>query len=189
MFKFNASAYSVFTSALATIAAACQSAKKKNSNATLAESNREALPSAFEKIKAHCVSIGLVLSAKTAQRGLELVKLPSSTFAQLGDIVADLNQRIHDELEDNLFLHIPSEKAKLYETKEPLFGEVVGKAFPSAADDIAEAGKCLSLDRGTATVFHLMRAMEVGAKGAGETTGYTLRSQLGIVSPADRRST
>jgi hypothetical protein len=34
----------------------------------------------------------------------------------------------------------------------------------SASFDIEEAGKCLAFDRGTATVMHLMRVLEVGLK-------------------------
>jgi hypothetical protein len=44
--------------------------------------------------------------------------------------------------------------------------------FPSASDDIEEASKSLACERATATVFHLMRVMEIGLK--------TLASALGI---------
>ncbi len=40
------------------------------------------------------------------------------------------------------------------------FGHDVEDAFPAASEDIAEAAKCLALQRYTAVVFHLMRAME-----------------------------
>jgi hypothetical protein len=41
-----------------------------------------------------------------------------------------------------------------------LFGDAVRDAFPSASHDIQEAGNCLAVGCGTATVFHLMRAAE-----------------------------
>lgn len=50
-----------------------------------------------------------------------------------------------------------------------LFGDTVTAAFPSAARDIDEAGKCLALRRGTACVFHLMRVMEVGLRELGRS--------------------
>src|SRR2546423_3799871 len=100
------------------------------------------------------------------------MKAPTPTFKELGEVVADINRRMHDELEGNLFLHIPFAKAKLYDPTEPLFGESVAKSFPSASDDVAESGKCIATDRGTAAVFHLMRVMEAGLK--------SLAKQLGI---------
>lgn len=45
-----------------------------------------------------------------------------------------------------------------------LMGEAVGNAFPSAAPDIREAGNCLAADCATASVFHIMRAVEWGLR-------------------------
>jgi hypothetical protein len=94
------------------------------------------------------------------------------SFKVLHEAIDDLRRRIEDELKGKLFLYIQPEKAKFYESPEPLFGDAVAKSFPSASDDIAEAGKCLATDRGTAAVFHLMRVMEAGLK--------TLAKQLAI---------
>jgi len=41
----------------------------------------------------------------------------------------------------------------------------VAERFPEAIFDMAEAGKCLALDRSTASVFHLMRVTEYGLNG------------------------
>lgn len=57
-----------------------------------------------------------------------------------------------------LFLYIPPQMVNLYEAKE-LFGQPVEHAFPSAIDDIEDAGKCLALGQGTACVMHLMRVL------------------------------
>jgi hypothetical protein len=67
-------------------------------------------------------------------------------------------------MEDHLFFSVPAKNIELYTQKEPLFGQSVFDAFPSLIDEIAEAGKCLALDRNTACVFHLMRVMEGGLK-------------------------
>jgi hypothetical protein len=170
--KFHAQVYSSIASSLGTIQAACKSAEWKSATGTISQENRKTMPAAFSNIKKQCQQIGLTLSAKAAERGLALLKSDTVKFKELGDIAADISRRINDELEGNLFLHIPFEKAKLYEPTKPLFGETVAKAFPSASDDVAEAGKCLATDRGTATVFHVMRVMEAGLK--------SLAKQLGI---------
>jgi hypothetical protein len=58
------------------------------------------------------------------------------------------------------------------------FGPVIS-AFPSAENDIREAGNCFALDRPTAAVFHLMRAMEVGLKAIAKTLGVAYTSSWG----------
>lgn len=42
----------------------------------------------------------------------------------------------------------------------PLFGEAVDDAFPAAGQEIADAGKCRAAGLWTASVMHLMRAIE-----------------------------
>lgn len=61
-------------------------------------------------------------------------------------------------------LMLDGSQARMMEPNGPLFGAEVASAFPKAAEDIEEAGKCMALGRYTATVFHLMRAMEVAAQ-------------------------
>ena len=60
----------------------------------------------------------------------------------------------------------------------------VFNAFPSANNDILEASNCLALERGTATVMHLMRVAEVGLKALASALGVT----LGIISSRDQQS-
>jgi hypothetical protein len=52
----------------------------------------------------------------------------------------------------------------LFKGDDPHFGQEVFRAFPSANDDISEAAKCLALGRGTACIFHIMRALEVAVQ-------------------------
>jgi len=78
--------------------------------------------------------------------------------------IEQLYDRLRDALADRFFLAIPPETAPLYQQPEPLFGKGVDDAFPNSAEDISEAGKCLALGRATASVFHLMRAMEAAIR-------------------------
>jgi hypothetical protein len=70
-----------------------------------------------------------------------------------------LNDRIRDDLKVEHFFHLAPADVPLYLGAEP-FGSAVGRAFPKTSEDIAEAAKCLALQRPTACVFHLMRVME-----------------------------
>ena len=65
-------------------------------------------------------------------------------------------------------LQLPTDKVSLYEGRN-LFGDQVAVKFPSASFDIEEAGKCLALDRSTATIFHLVRIIETGLRTLGKS--------------------
>ena len=86
----------------------------------------------------------------------------------------ELTTRIVDELEQRLFLSVPLEQAPFYLQVKPPFGEDVTKRFPKMTEDISEAAKCLSLDRPTASVFHLMRVMELAVQQFGSELNITL---------------
>lgn len=85
--------------------------------------------------------------------------------SMLRSLVVELLSRVQDELDDRVFLAIPSEGVIYYSPSNPLFGTQVESQFPTAAFEIEEAGKCRALGRHTACVFHLMRAFEVSIRG------------------------
>ena len=61
-----------------------------------------------------------------------------------------------------------------YDQKEPLFGKQVEDKFSNMSEDISEAGKCIALSRSTASVFHLMRIMEIAVQEFGDKLGVKL---------------
>lgn len=81
-----------------------------------------------------------------------------------------LENRIVDDLDYEKFLHIDPNDADLYGLKAP-FGPLVEKKFPAAIEDIEEAANCIAVGQSTASVFHVMRAMEVAVKRMGKKTG------------------
>ena len=83
------------------------------------------------------------------------------TRQQLADGFASLRWKIEQDLNEKFFLFLNKEEAELFESKEP-FGAKVASAFPSANRELQEAAKCIALDKGTASVFHSMRAVESG---------------------------
>ena len=58
-------------------------------------------------------------------------------------------------------LVLAADKAELLNPKTPIFGSVVREQFPKAKFEVDEAAKCLAFGRATATIFHLMRVMEI----------------------------
>jgi len=82
-----------------------------------------------------------------------------------------------DECSLSHFLALTEDEYALLEPAASLFGTRVEDKLPQVSEDIAEAGKCLGLRRPTASVFHLMRVMEVGVQKFGEKLGVTLADE------------
>jgi hypothetical protein len=96
--------------------------------------------------------------------------------------VANLNQEmrhfflgLRDLLSNEFYFHVNGEDVPLLQEQE-LFGEAVTKKFPRAIEDVSESAKCLALQRTTASVFHLMRVMEIGA----QTLGRKLKVAISV---------
>jgi hypothetical protein len=80
---------------------------------------------------------------------------------QLGKLHKDIQRVLSPG--QNRFILIPGEAAKYYNNTE-LFGPEVAARFPKANTEITEAGNCYATGNYTACVFHLMRAVEHGAR-------------------------
>jgi len=92
--------------------------------------------------------------------------------------VDEIDRSIRREMRQCLFMRIPADRAEFYESygiarkaQGPLFGESVSSAFPSSAFDVTEAGNCFASGRYTASVFHLMRVLEIGLRVLAEKFG------------------
>jgi hypothetical protein len=117
----------------------------------------EILGSGATEIAAICRALGLETSAKTA----ELMLSRKNNSQDLHAAFLQLTNTVMVEMEGRKF-YCPTEKFISYYENPKLFGDDVFDAFPSANDDIFEAGTCLALERPTACVMHLMRVLEVG---------------------------
>src|SRR5579883_390392 len=92
-------------------------------------------------------------------------------------MITELYNRMLDELSGRFFLSIAAEDAELYKADKPLFGPQAEAKFPEMSEDVAEAGKCLALNRSTAAIFHLMRVMEIAVQLFGGKLGVTLATE------------
>ena len=97
--------------------------------------------------------------------GRLMVKLqnPTGIKTSLAAWVGELRSFILKELGERLFMFIPVNEAKNYGAAA-LFGSEVAERFPKANKEITEAGNCFATGSYTACVFHLMRAVEYGAR-------------------------
>ena len=103
-----------------------------------------------------------------------LIDLDGSKFRYraFNEQVKTFDRILKDDLSHVSLFALSETDADYFEGKQPLFGPDVDTAFPgTATEDIAEAGKCLALGRGTATVFHLSRVMESAVRALGAKLG------------------
>ena len=96
------------------------------------------------------------------------------THRQMAQMVQELANRVQDECGTAFFLKLSEHERDLFAPITPLFGTLIEDKFPSMIEDIAEAGKCLGLQRSTAAVFHLMRLMETAVQRIGVELGVSL---------------
>ena len=85
-------------------------------------------------------------------------------------ILSQLIGNIVEELKDRKFVKV-CDDAESYVDNDKLLGDQVSKAFPNASEELREAGNCLAVECHTATVFHLMRAVEHGLRAVAQAVG------------------
>lgn len=90
-------------------------------------------------------------------------QVPIYSYSEYEKDAYSLGQSIETALEATVFGFIPAENA-VYFQNDKLFGEDVYIKFPSAREEIMDAGTSYAYDLNTACVFHLMRTVEIGAK-------------------------
>jgi hypothetical protein len=117
-------------------------------------------------IRKELVSLSLPISIGL----LDEVVSKSTTHPEFADSLRHLFNTISLELKNCKYYRPMPELHKYYDNPA-LFGTDVFNNFASANNDITEAGTCLSLDRATACVLHLMRVVEAGLTALANTLG------------------
>lgn len=116
----------------------------------------------------------------------------STTGEELSSAYLHVKRTMHHELQGRVFIETDP-KYKQYYRNPVLFGQNVFNAFRSATEDIFEAGNCLALERSTACVMHLNRALESALMVLAATLGITTKNDWGsyireIGKELDRRT-
>jgi hypothetical protein len=147
---------------------------QKDSSIAFPESGKRDIVARLDRVRQHCTAMSLENLVLHIDRIKD--RIGRLTYANLGEYLEELRNRMTDELKHSLLVFIPNDKAKYYRNKLPFGREVVDK-WPSLAYDIEEAARCFATDRHTATVFHLMRIMEVGVLAFAKVLKIKLPSQ------------
>jgi hypothetical protein len=129
-------------------------------------------------VETEAPKIGMPITASTASDTIRHLDNQSrtNTYQWLMDSIRHLQALIEKELSGKTFLYIPAEKMTSWPRNNAryVFGEAVHVAFPSADYDTSEAGVCLALSRSTASVFHLMRVLEISLNALGKLFGVSM---------------
>jgi hypothetical protein len=108
-----------------------------------------------------CRFLGLLASAKAATRLAQAYERHSeNTLSGLRELSLDLESRLRDELEGRLCFMIEPSRTHYFKGDAPPFAASLPLRFQGAEHEFLEACRCFALDRATACVFHLMRAIE-----------------------------
>lgn len=133
---------------------------------------RESLGKSTEVIAKLMSDIGCEHSSRAAHR---LVRdIPELTDAVFSIRIKELKEGLVDEMRAQLFFYVPSSRAKYHGKTEAMFGEDVRNRFPSSLSEIKGAGACFAFGQYTASVFHLMRTMEIGLNSVSLSLGISL---------------
>ncbi|MGH9721980.1 MAG: hypothetical protein ACRD8O_17370 [Bryobacteraceae bacterium] len=124
---------------------------------TLTDEELDDAKTALLQVLDLCNRLDLHTSKKATQRLLD-TDLRRKGY-RVNDAMAEIESRIHDELEGQVFLRL--DHPQYYQSAEWMGSEVLEK-FPLIEGEALEAGACYALDRYTASVFHLMRILEYG---------------------------
>jgi len=109
-----------------------------------------------------CASLGLKLSCAYIKRvQAEVQEAKPITVDHFRCWIETFQARLADELNLDLLFHVSAERAHFYAYSEALVPELVG-CFPLSSVEMSAAGRCLAFGEGTATVFHLMRVVDMG---------------------------
>jgi len=126
--------------------------------------------------QSECEFLGLPMTVKAAARFVKYTNAVSRK--ELGDLLDEINSRFFDE-SSGLSMFYIEQSALAYYNKTDLFGEQFKTNFPAANVEVSEAGNCFAFDRYTASVFHLMRALEVVLRALFQTLGLPPLSSAG----------
>ena len=109
-------------------------------------------------------SLGLPVSSPLlAELAEKLSHAKGGNAPYLHGNIEMLVKTIRQELNTQLFLHIPSDRSQYYDWAMDL-NKVIFDSFPMASRELSHAGNCFAVGEYTACVFHSMRAAEIGLR-------------------------
>ena len=111
-------------------------------------------------LRDECNKVGLESSVSQIDRIERCLKTEGVGAQQHIPLLNDLRGNIQQELAKKKCFILDSRGVHFY--YDSFISQQVKDCFPSAWDELSESGKCAAFDRPSASIFHSMRALEVG---------------------------
>jgi len=134
------------------------------------ESDRQMIRKELDKIGADLIEIEGLCRELELPTASKLIRKHMGTPPNTRREYQILIDAVYAELEGKLFLYVPTNLAKFYEDDD-ILSENARLKYPSPYREMRESGCCISCGLWTASVFHSMRAAEIGVKGLGNKLG------------------
>lgn len=134
--------------------------------------------------------LGLKVSRLYVERLLNEMEGKDFSSGRMVHICEELKNRMEDECKLRHFFTLSDEEQTYLEPMGRIFSNEIINKLPAMSEDLEEAGKCLALGRYTASVFHLMRIMEIGVQEFGNKIGVTVAAEKVwqvIIQEADKK--
>jgi hypothetical protein len=118
---------------------------------------------AIELLDKHSEQLGLRLTTNQLAKVCDAIRSGTCTHRQLQELLEQLQDRVYEELETEVFRYIPKDKQHYLMTSWLLDSDIPA-CFPEAFKEFQRAGRCYAYDENTACVFHLMRIADAGLR-------------------------
>jgi hypothetical protein len=139
------------------------------------------------KMKGSCVALELSSAEKQVNHIITTIDGKLTSGAVIAPKLGELRRRICEDLEDHVYICVPHRTAHrffkrdehrryVFKVAAELMDPKIVERFPSASDDIEDTFRCFVCEFYPASMFHLMRVLEVAVLEVGEIAGVTDRN-------------
>jgi hypothetical protein len=110
-----------------------------------------------------CTEHGLTSTAQKCVRINETLEARRmvATYGELKQWLAELRERLEDDLQKEVFLHLSAKEVEWYEKPDKDWHEAITR-FSKIRHDVEESSKCFALGRYAASLFHILLVAELG---------------------------
>jgi hypothetical protein len=127
--------------------------------------DRVFLDARLKGLREHLDILGVRITALATQEAEAIIATEHATWGTARDRFDEIRNSLRRELTLQTVLVLEPREQSYYAPTQPQFGSEVAEKFKTDATfEIDEAAKCLALGRPTASVFHLMRVMEIAVR-------------------------
>jgi hypothetical protein len=140
------------------------------------EENREAIEAvayAIDKFREELESLEQWVTLKAFDRTFGKFKKDKYSSSEFLARVAEVRQRFFDSIDVTQFLCIEAKDIEYYKHTNSIFDVEIPPSISGVTEDFDEAGKCIALERYTASVFHIGRFIEKTVIKIGDELGCT----------------